>query len=91
MDGEGCLWNAQVYDAKIIRYTPNGEVDRVIEMPVKKVTSVMFGGPNLDILYVTSMARPPLPRFPGDGVQRGSLFAIHDLGIRGVPEPRFGV
>src|SRR5215831_5187954 len=90
VDAEGFLWNAQVYDAKIIRYAPDGSVDRVIEMPVKKVTSVMFGGPNLDVLYVTSMAKPPLPRFPGDGVQRGSLFAIYDLGIRGVPEPRFG-
>lgn len=90
VDAEGYLWNAQVYDAKVIRYAPNGSVDRVIEMPVKKVTSVMFGGPNLDILFVTSMAKPPLPRFPGDGVLRGSLFAIHGLGIRGVPEPRFG-
>jgi sugar lactone lactonase YvrE len=90
VDSEGCLWNAQVYDAKLIRYTPDGKVERVIEMPVKKVTSVMFGGPNLDILYVTSMAKPPLPRFPGDGVLRGSLFAIYDLGIKGVPEPRFG-
>ncbi|HVZ01121.1 MAG TPA: SMP-30/gluconolactonase/LRE family protein [Dongiaceae bacterium] len=90
VDAEGCLWNAQVYDGKVIRYTPDGKVERVIEMPVKKVTSVMFGGPNLDVLYVTSMAKPPLPRFPGDGVLRGSLFAIYDLGIKGVPEPRFG-
>jgi L-arabinonolactonase len=89
VDAEGCVWNAQVYDGKIIRYTPDGRVERTIEMPVKNVTSVMFGGPDLDILYVTSMARPPLPRFPGDGVLRGSLFAIHDLGIRGVTEPRF--
>ena len=49
----------------------------------------MFGGPDLDVLYVTSMAKPPLPRFPADPALRGSLFAIHDLGIRGVPEPRF--
>jgi sugar lactone lactonase YvrE len=90
VDAEGCLWNAQVYDGKVIRYTPDGKIERVIEMPVKKVTSVMFGGPNLDVLYVTSMAKPPLPRFPGDGVLRGSLFAIYDLGIKGVPEPRFG-
>ena len=89
VDAEGCLWNAQVYDGKVIRYTPDGKVDRVIDMPVKKVTSVMFGGPDLDVLYVTSMAKPPLPRFPGDGVLRGSLFAIYDLGIHGVPEPRF--
>lgn len=89
VDAEGYLWSAQVYDGKVIRYAPDGTVDRVIEMPVKKVTSCMIGGPNMDILYVTSMAKPPLPRFPGDGVRRGSLFAIHDLGIKGVPEPRF--
>jgi L-arabinonolactonase len=89
VDAEGHLWNAQVYDGKLIRYSPDGKVERVINMPVKKVTSVMFGGPRLDVLYVTSMAKPPLPRFPGDGVLRGSLFAIYDLGIKGVAEPRF--
>ena len=89
VDAEGFLWNAQVYDGKLVRYAPDGSVDRVIEMPVKKVTSVMFGGPNLDVLYVTSMAKPPLPRFPGDPVLRGSLFAIYGLGLRGIPEPRF--
>ncbi len=89
VDAEGCVWSACVYAGFLARYTPEGVLDRKIEMPVKKVTSVMFGGPDLDILYVTSMAKPPLPRFPGDGVLRGSLFAIHGLGIRGVPEPRF--
>ncbi len=90
VDAEGCVWNANVYDSKLYRYTPEGRIDRIIDMPVKKVTSVMFGGPNMDVLYVTSMAKPPLPRFPGDGVLRGSLFAITGLGIKGVPEPRFG-
>lgn len=90
VDSEGCLWNANVYVGKIVRYTPDGQVERVIEMPVRKVTSVAFGGPHLDVLYVTSMAKPPLPRFPGDGVQRGSLFAVRDLGVTGIAEPRFG-
>ncbi|WP_029061210.1 SMP-30/gluconolactonase/LRE family protein [Labrenzia sp. DG1229] len=90
VDAEGYLWNALVYDSKLVRFAPDGSVDRVIEMPVKKVTSVNFGGPNMDVLYVTSMAKPPLPRFPGDGVMRGSLFAIYELGVQGVPEPRFG-
>ncbi len=40
--------------------------------------------------YVTSMAKLPLPRFREDPALRGALFAIHDLGIRGVPETRFG-
>ena len=86
VDAEGYLWTALVYDGRLVRYAPDGSVDRIIDMPVKKITSVMFGGPNLDILFVTSMARQPLPRFPGDGVLRGSLFAIYDLGIRGLPE-----
>jgi sugar lactone lactonase YvrE len=89
VDAEGCVWSAIVYAGKLVRYAPDGSVDRVIDMPVKKVTSAMFGGPDLDVLFVTSMAKPPLPRFPGDGVLRGSLFAITDLGITGVPEPRF--
>ena len=90
VDAEGYLWQALVYSGKLVRYAPDGRVDRVIEMPVRKVTSVMFGGPELDILFVTSMGKPPLPRFPGDGQARGALFAVRDLGVRGLPEHRFG-
>jgi L-arabinonolactonase len=90
VDSEGGVWNVVVYDGKIVRYTPDGAFDRVIDMPVKKITSVMFGGPDLDTLYVTSMARPPLPRFPDDPVAAGSLFAVTGLGVTGIPEPRFG-
>lgn len=90
VDADGYLWQALVYGGKIIRYAPDGSVDRVIDFPVRKPTSVMFGGADLDVLYVTSMARPPLPRFPGDGQLRGSLFAIRGLGVHGIPETRFG-
>jgi sugar lactone lactonase YvrE len=89
VDAEGCVWSAHVYVGKLVRYTPDGAIERIIDMPVKKVTSVMFGGPELDVLYVTSMARPPLPRFPEDGQDRGALFAITGLGIHGLPEMRF--
>lgn len=90
VDADGYLWQALVYGGKVIRYAPDGSVDRVIDFPVRKPTSVMFGGADLDVLYVTSMARPPLPRFPGDGQLRGSLFAIRGLGVHGIPETRFG-
>lgn len=66
------------------------KVDRVLEMPVLKATSLAFGGPELDILYVTSMAKPPLPRFPEDGQLRGALFAVTGLGVTGIAEPRYG-
>jgi sugar lactone lactonase YvrE len=90
VDAEGYVWGALVYGGKVIRYAPDGSVDRTIDFPVLKLTSVMFGGPNLDTLYVTSMSKPSMPRFPGDGQLRGSLFAIRGLGVHGIPEPRFG-
>ena len=40
-------------------------------------------------LFVTSMAKPPLPRFPADGQQREALFAITGLGVQGIAERRF--
>lgn len=89
VDAEGYVWSAAVYSGQIVRIAPDGRLDRVIKMPVLKVTSVMFGGPDLNILYVTSMARPPLPRFPEDGPMAGHVFAIHGLGVRGCPERRF--
>jgi L-arabinonolactonase len=89
VDAEGCIWSAAVFDGRLRRFRPDGSIDRVIEMPVCKITSVAFGGPNLDRLYVTSMAEPPLPRYPADGPLRGSLFVIDGLGVAGLPEPRF--
>ncbi|EAR51120.1 Senescence marker protein-30 (SMP-30) [Oceanicola granulosus HTCC2516] len=89
VDAEGCLWSACVFDGRIFRFTPDGAVDRVIEMPVRKVTSVAFGGARLDTLFVTSMAEPPLPKYPGDGPLRGATFRIDGLGVTGRPEPRF--
>ena len=73
----------------MVRYAPDGSIDRIIEMPVKKVTSLAFGGKDLDVLFVTSMSQPPLPRFPGDNQLRGSVFAIYGLGIQGVAETYF--
>src|SRR5437879_12638827 len=65
-------------------------------MPVRNITSVVFGGEKLDEIYVTSMARVKHPAVHGRFAKEakpqylaGSLFRITGLGIRGVPEPRF--
>lgn len=89
VDEDGFVWSATVFDGRIFRYAPDGSVDRIIEMPVCKITSVTFGGPDLDRLYVTSMAEPPLPKYPGDGPLRGAVFVVTGLGVRGRPEPKF--
>lgn len=90
VDAEGFVWQAHVYGGKIHRYDPDGTLERSIQMPVLKVTCPTFGGEDLDRLFVTTMARPPLPRFPEDGPARGSLYVIDDLGLRGQNIPRFG-
>lgn len=89
VDAEGFVWTALVFDGRVLRLAPDVAVDRVIEMPVRKVTSQAFGGADLATLYVTSMAEPPLPKYPGDGPLRGATSLIDGLGVRGRPEPRF--
>jgi sugar lactone lactonase YvrE len=89
VDAEGCVWSAEVYGGRLVRFAPDGTIDRLIGMPVDSITSVMFGGADLDILYVTSMARPYQGR-PRQEREAGGLFALHSLGVRGLPEQRFG-
>ncbi len=96
VDAEGFVWNARVIAGELVRYAPDGSVDRVIGMPVRNITSVMFGGDKLDEIYVTSMARVAHPAVHDHfAVQAkpqftaGALFRIKGLGIRGMDEPRF--
>ncbi|PWE57743.1 calcium-binding protein [Metarhizobium album] len=89
VDSEGYIWNAHVFGGRIIRYAPDGRIDREIEFPVRNLTSVMFGGKDLDIMYVTSMGRP-MKGVPQKEASAGGLFAVYGLGVKGLPEPRFG-
>jgi L-arabinonolactonase len=88
VDAEGYIWNAHVFGGRIFRYAPDGSIDRMIPFPVRNLTSVMFGGPELDILYVTSMGRP-IKGVPQREPHAGGVYAVHDLGVKGLPEPRF--
>ncbi|MEM7337650.1 MAG: SMP-30/gluconolactonase/LRE family protein [Actinomycetota bacterium] len=97
VDEEGFMWNAQLISGDLVRYAPDGTVERRIGMPVRNITSVMWGGDDLDELYVTSMARVKHPAVHDMfAVQAkpqflaGSLFKVTGLGTRGLPEPRFG-
>ncbi len=96
VDAEGYLWNAQVISGDLIRYAPDGSVERKISMPVRNITSVMFGGADLEDIYVTSMARVSHPATHDNfsvetkpQFAAGGLFRIRGLGIRGLPETRF--
>ncbi len=88
VDAEGFVWIAEVYSGRLVRFDPRGALDRVVGLPVFSTTSVMFGGPNLDIAYVTSMARPFGIR-NHDEKEAGMVFAVHGLGATGIPETPF--
>lgn len=54
VDAEDCLWSCEVYRGRLLRFRPDGTLDRVVDLPIESATSVMFGGPNLDIAYATT-------------------------------------
>lgn len=53
-DSEGVLWNAQWNGYRGGRFRPDGSIDRIIETPVMNPTCVVFGGQELDVLYITT-------------------------------------
>lgn len=87
VDAEGCYWQAGVSGWQLYRLSPEGKVLMTIDMPIEKPTKPMFGGKNLDVLYVTSIG---VGLTEGtDQPEAGSLFAITGLGIKGVNQTRF--
>ena len=87
-DSEGYIWNAEWDGARVVRYTPEGKVDRVVKVPAKRATCAAFGGPDLKTLYITSawdrMARDERDAWP----HSGDLFAV-EVDVPGLPDPRY--
>jgi L-arabinonolactonase len=84
VDADGCYWMAGVGGSRLVRLTPAGRIDRILEVPVERPIKPAFGGSNLDVLFVTSIGA-------SDRLQplAGGLFAVTRLGVQGVPEVRF--
>jgi sugar lactone lactonase YvrE len=89
VDREGYYWCALVHGGAIGRFDPRGRLERRIELPVRQPTMCTFGGDDLDILYVTSSTALVPEAERRSQKLAGALFAIHDLGVRGLPEPLF--
>jgi len=88
IDAEGFLWNAQWNGYRVIRYRPDGTVDRVLEMPVRNPTCVVFGGKDLDVLYVTTARYLMTPEQIKAESLSGGLFAVK-VDVHGLNEPKF--
>ena len=90
VDADGCYWMAGVGGWQLVRLTPDGKIDRIVDLPVERPSKPMFGGSKLDMLFVTSIGTGLTPGTEARQPQAGGLFAITGLGVGGVPQTRFG-
>jgi L-arabinonolactonase len=88
VDAEGFLWNAQWNGHRVVRYRPDGTVDRIVDMPVMNPTCVAFGGKDLDVLYVTTARYLMTPEQIDAEPLSGGLFAVK-TDVQGLHEPKF--
>jgi len=88
LDRDGYIWNCRVGGSRVVRFAPDGGVDRVVELPCLAPTSCAFGGDELRTLLVTS-ARFGLPVEQQSDPDQGAVFAL-DVGVAGRPEFLFG-
>lgn len=94
VDSEGYLWSACWDGGKILRYDPTGKLERVIEVPVPRPTSCVFGGLDLNELYITSarigLTDEKLSIYPSSGdlfrlkTERSREVSIHRLMLNDV-------
>ncbi|MEV0408850.1 SMP-30/gluconolactonase/LRE family protein [Actinoallomurus sp. NPDC050550] len=87
IDTDGCLWIAMWGGDRLLRISPEGRTLMELPVPARQPSSCTFGGPDLDVLYVTT-AREGLDLEEEDPA--GSVLAVRGLGARGLPATRFG-
>jgi sugar lactone lactonase YvrE len=87
VDRDGRVWIAIYGAGKVVALRPDGGLERIVELPVRFVSSVMFGGPDLDQLYVTTIEHGAMGEPSEEGA--GYVYRVDGLGACGVPEPRY--
>lgn len=87
-DAEGGLWIAHWGASKVTRHDAQGKVLQTIDLPCSQVTCCAFGGPDFDILYITSAATGLTTQQLESEPLAGSLFAVKP-GVTGVPANTF--
>jgi len=90
VDADGFVWSAQWYGYCVVRYDPDGKVERRLHVPSGQTSSVMFGGKDLTDIYVTTAAEvvrlSAAPKgYDFDAPHNGSVYRFN-LGIRGLEE-----
>lgn len=79
IDTDGCVWNCRWGGSCIVRFTPSGKVDQIIEMPVQNITNCVFGGKDMKTLFITTASNDNKSNLDG------SLFSIN-LNYQGIED-----
>jgi len=87
VDAEGCYWTCANDAGLVLRFTPEGRLDRQLSLPALKPTMCAFGGAGMDTLFVTTI-RPRDPAQTAAQPLAGAVFALSP-GVQGLPEPEF--
>jgi sugar lactone lactonase YvrE len=85
VDADGCYWTCGNDEGRLLRFTPEGTLDRTIELPMAKPSMCSFGGAELDTLLVTSISAGQDPADPWAGAT-----IMLRPGVQGVAETPFG-
>lgn len=89
VDADGFLWSAQWGGARVLRYAPDGSVDRILCLPVSQPSCVCLGGMLLNELFVTSARESLSAALLAEEPLAGGLFHTQFDAVRGLPEVRF--
>ena len=88
VDADGCYWMAGIGGWQLVRFTPAGVVDMIVELPVEKPTKPAFGGADLDTIYVTSIGSGSERRHGGAAAAGGRAVRAAGAGGAGASRSR---
>ena len=88
VDTEGYLWSAEYGGGRVVRYTPDGTVDKIVNLPVANVTCPTFGGTDYKTLFITTASQRLAESELAEQPLAGGLFAC-EVTVAGLPEPVF--
>lgn len=90
VDAQGFVWNARYAGSCVIRYSPTGEIDRVVDVPVPNVTCPSLGGADLKTMFITTASQGMSAQELEANPNSGSIFKI-EVDVPGLPEFRLAV
>jgi sugar lactone lactonase YvrE len=88
VDSLGGVWVAIWGGGQVRRYSPDGELDAVLPLPVRNVSSCCFAGPELDQLFITTARVEMTERMLRAEPLAGSVFCA-STGFRGLSMPAY--